>query len=58
MAIGTHKPKECIMIGDNLEADVIGAIDSGLHAIHYTRGRELDHSYQKVKTLQELKQYL
>lgn len=58
MAIGKHKPEECIMIGDNLEVDVIGAIDSGLHAIHYTRGREVTHSYQKVKTLRDLKNYL
>lgn len=58
MAVGKHNPMECMMIGDNLDVDVIGAIKTGLQAIHYTRGIDLEHPYQKVKTLEELKKYL
>ncbi len=28
-------PNECMMIGDNLEADIQGAINCGIKAIHY-----------------------
>ena len=58
MAIGNHEPEECIMIGDNLDMDVIGALNAGLHAFHYTNGKEVDHNYQKIKCLSELKELL
>lgn len=58
MAIGSYKPEECIMIGDNLNIDIIGAINAGLHAIHYTNGKYVDHQYQKIKCLSELKKLL
>lgn len=58
MAIGSHKPEECVMIGDNLNSDVIEAIKYGLQAIHYTNGKEVNHEYQKVKCLSELKKIL
>jgi putative hydrolase of the HAD superfamily len=28
-------PKESVMIGDDLEADIIGALNAGMHAIHF-----------------------
>lgn len=58
LAIGSYKPEECIMIGDNLNTDIIGAINNGLHAIHYTNGKEIEHGYQKIKCLSELKDLL
>lgn len=58
MAIERHRPEECIMIGDNLDADIKGALNAGLQAIHYTNGREVEHGYQKVKYLSELKKIL
>lgn len=56
--IGNHSPDECIMIGDNLALDVIGALNAGLQAIHYTNGKEVEHNYPKVKCLSELKKLL
>jgi len=58
MAIGNHKPDECIMIGDNLNTDVIGALNAGLHAVHYTNGKTVEHEYQKINCLSELKKLL
>jgi len=58
MAIGSHRPDECVMIGDSLSSDVIGAINAGLHAIHYTNGKDVEHNYPKVKCLSELKDLL
>ena len=57
-ACGNRKPSECIMIGDNLEADIIGAINAGLNAIHYTRDQDQIREFQKVKRLSELKKIL
>ena len=34
-AIEDNKPEECIMIGDNFERDIKGALNAGLHAIYY-----------------------
>lgn len=46
-------PDETLMIGDNLEIDVIGALDYGWDAIHYNPiGAE--HEHKSVKTLLEI----
>lgn len=34
-AIGENKPGECIMIGDDFERDIEGALKAGLQAIYY-----------------------
>lgn len=34
-AIEDNKPEECIMIGDNFERDIKGALNAGLQAIYY-----------------------
>lgn len=33
MQFGTHKPTECVMIGDNLELDINGAKKCGIDTI-------------------------
>ena len=48
-----------IMIGDNLEADVLGALDIGLDAICYNYHKEnLNGNIKHIDNLVELKQYL
>jgi putative hydrolase of the HAD superfamily len=50
---------ESIMIGDNLEADVLGALDMGLDAICFNYHKEnLTNGMKFVDNLLELKQYL
>ena len=34
-AIGTYKPEQCIMIGEDFERDIEGALKAGLQAIYY-----------------------
>jgi len=58
-AIGKHKNNECVMIGDNLEKDIIGAENAGLNTILFDyKNRYGDYPYQKVISLMELKKYL
>ena len=39
---------ESLMIGDNLEADVIGALDAGFSAIHFNNNNEPTHSHCRI----------
>lgn len=58
-AIGEHKPEECIMIGDDLERDIRGALDAGLQAIWYCpNNKELNTDYQTILKIEELKDIL
>ena len=41
---------ESLMIGDNLEADVIGALEAGFSAIHFNNNNELTHSHCRIIT--------
>ena len=36
-------PKKSLMIGDSLEADILGALTQGMHAIHFNSHREELH---------------
>ena len=48
-----------IMVGDNLEADVFGAKNVGMHAIHFnTNSEQEDISVQTIYKLEELKNIL
>ena len=48
-----------LMIGDNLEADILGAIDSGLHALHFNAHQEPVHEHcSMIHQLHEIKNYL
>ena len=53
------KKENSIMIGDSLDADVLGAIDAGLDAIYFNESKMLveDHIKQ-INHLLELKKYL
>lgn len=57
-AIGTNKPEECIMIGDNLERDIKGAINCGLKAAYYNSNNKKNQEYYTISKLVELKEIL
>jgi putative hydrolase of the HAD superfamily len=49
---------ESIMIGDNYEADILGALNIGLDAICFNYHNEhISDKIKQIKTLKELKQY-
>ncbi len=52
-------PENSLMIGDNLEADVMGALDFGMDAICFNiHDQTLNNDIKQIKNLLELKQYL
>lgn len=63
-AVGENRPEECIMIGDNLERDINGAINAGLQAIYYTpntlnnNGIAKGKKYYKISKFEELEEIL
>lgn len=54
----SYKKEECIMIGDSLEKDVIGALNCGLSAILFDYKDKYDGEIQKVKKISDLKNIL
>lgn len=53
------QPKESIMIGDNYEADILGALNVGYDAIFFNyRNDHIEPHIKQVKHLSELKKYL
>ena len=57
-AIGDNKPEECIMIGDNFERDIKGALNAGLQAIWYNPNNKIeitkDIEYYEISNLKEV----
>ncbi|UGU17115.1 YjjG family noncanonical pyrimidine nucleotidase [Sinomicrobium kalidii] len=52
-------PQNAVMIGDDLEADVMGAINTGMSAIHYnTRNEMREDGIVTINNLLEIKNYL
>jgi putative hydrolase of the HAD superfamily len=53
-------PENSVMIGDNLEADIIGALNCGITSIHFNLHNEKfkQKNYRSVSSLLEIKQYL
>jgi putative hydrolase of the HAD superfamily len=51
---------ECMMIGDNLEADIQGAINCGIKAIHYNseKNSKIPNKITSIHHLLEIKEYL
>lgn len=55
---GTTADKS-LMIGDNLEADIQGALSSGYHALHFNAHQEPAHEYcEMIDDLIEIKSFL
>ena len=51
--------KNAVMIGDSLEADVLGARAVGLQTIHFNVHNEPDHEHgEMIQDLREIKSYL
>ena len=61
-AIEKNKPEECMMIGDNFERDVQGALNAGLKAIYFDSNNkssiENENGYYIISNLVELKNIL
>ncbi|WP_405410449.1 YjjG family noncanonical pyrimidine nucleotidase [Maribacter sp. Asnod1-A12] len=52
-------PEKSIMIGDSLEADIMGAKSLGFHTIHFNAHKEKSHSLSPIiYDLQEIKSFL
>ncbi|MCM4168492.1 Pyrimidine 5'-nucleotidase YjjG [Arenibacter antarcticus] len=52
-------PHKSIMIGDSVEADIIGAKAVGLHVLHFNAHQEPKHNYcQIIHDLSEIKSFL
>lgn len=47
-----------VMVGDNLEADIFGAEQSGWQAIHFNLSEQVSYNGQTIKSLEELKNTL
>lgn len=55
---GAH-PEQSIMIGDNYEADILGALNIGLDAICFNYHKvEIGHNVKQISNLMQLKDYL
>jgi putative hydrolase of the HAD superfamily len=53
------KPEHSVMIGDNIEADILGAQALGFHTIHFNAHKEPEHNFCKmIDGLHEIKQIL
>ncbi|OIQ28099.1 MAG: noncanonical pyrimidine nucleotidase, YjjG family [Bacteroidetes bacterium MedPE-SWsnd-G2] len=59
LEVADAQAEESIMIGDNLEADVHGAINAGYDAIYFNnRSEPSQDQIKEVNTLNEIKNYL
>lgn len=58
-ALNGLNPSNCVMIGDCIEADVKGALNAGMHAIHFDEFFEATHQQTIIiNKLAQLKNYL
>lgn len=56
LRVGQVAPSEAIMIGDNLEADIEGALATGMHAVHFMPLEKTNPAhYTEIEKLHELK---
>ena len=54
-AIGKNKTEECIMIGDDFDRDIKGALNAGLKAVYYTpKGGKKEKEYYTISHFSEL----
>ena len=53
------KKETSVMIGDSIEADVLGALDAGIDAIYFNESKQdVDNTIKQISHLLELKNYL
>ncbi|MFL9831871.1 YjjG family noncanonical pyrimidine nucleotidase [Flavobacterium sp. ST-87] len=53
------RKESSIMIGDSIDADVLGALDAGIDAIYFNESRQnVTHAVKQINHLLELKNYL
>lgn len=43
LEIANRRPEQVLMVGDDLEADILGALNCGLHAMHFDPMKEFKH---------------
>lgn len=59
LRMANARPQESIMIGDNYEADILGALNSGYDAIFFNyRNDQITLPIKQIKHLSQLKKYL
>jgi putative hydrolase of the HAD superfamily len=52
-------PERSLMIGDSIEADIIGAMNSGMHALHFNTHNDSQHDFCPIiHNLSEIKTFL
>lgn len=57
-ACGKYLPKECLMIGDDYDKDIVGADNAGLNVIYFNYKNQENSKYKEIKDLEELKEML
>lgn len=54
-----HKKEECVMVGDNINKDILPAIEAGMQAILITKKNvKEDSRYRTIKKIEDLKEML
>ena len=58
LEVAKTRPQSSIMVGDNYEADILGALNIGLDAICFNyHGVEIDSNIKQIQSLIQLKDY-
>ena len=58
---GAINAENCLMIGDSLEADILGAINAGMKAVylsHESKNESTENNFITVNSLEEIKTIL
>jgi putative hydrolase of the HAD superfamily len=57
---GCNNPKECIMIGDSYEADIVGAQNAGIDQVYYPLSADAENkkATYRIKSLRELREIM
>jgi putative hydrolase of the HAD superfamily len=55
LKVGGVRSSEAVMIGDSLEADIEGALNVGMHAVHFMPLKQINPThYKEIEQLEEL----
>ncbi|SUZ85103.1 uncharacterized protein METZ01_LOCUS37957 [marine metagenome] len=59
LEVSNADPENSLMIGDNLEADILGAMNAGFNAVHFNNNNEPIHDHcMIINDLKNLKEVL